>query len=99
MPIPGTAFYKWCKENKFLLIDDIEEALDKKGHQKCIVSYPEFTKEDIETYVDKALKEYYLSPSYILIAMKNILRKNGVYELKGIIRSAKVFLEYIRREK
>lgn len=99
MPIPGTAFYKWCKENNFLLIDDIEEALDKKGHQKCIISYPEFTKEDIEKYVDKALKEYYLTPSYIPIAMKNILRKNGLYELKGIIKSARVFLEYMRREK
>jgi radical SAM superfamily enzyme YgiQ (UPF0313 family) len=98
MPIPGTGFYKWCKENNFLLIDDIEEALDKNGHQKCIVSYPEFTKEDIEKYVDKALKEYYLTPSYIPIVMRNILRKNGLDTLKGMITSAKVFLRYMNRE-
>lgn len=98
-PIPGTEFYHWAKENEFLLVDDLEESLDEEGFQKCIVSYPEFTKEDIETYVDRALKEYYLSPSFIPIAMRNILRKNGLYELKGMVMSAKVLLKYMRRKK
>ena len=98
-PIPGTEFYSWVKENGFLLVDDLEKSLDEEGFQKCIVSYPEFTKEDIENYVDRALKEYYLSPSYIPIAMKNILRKNGLHELKGMIMSAKVFLKYVGRKK
>jgi len=98
-PIPGTEFYNYVKENNYLLVDDLEESLDEEGFQKCIVSYPKFTKEDIENYVDKALKEYYLSPSYIPIAMKNILRKNGLYELKGMIMSAKVFMKYLNREK
>jgi len=96
-PIPGTEFYDYVKENGFLLVDDLEESLDNWGAQKCIISYPEFTKEDIEYYVDKALKEYYLSPSYIPVVMKNILRKNGLHELKGIWKSAKVFFRYIRR--
>ncbi|MFZ2071233.1 MAG: radical SAM protein [Halobacteriota archaeon] len=96
-PIPGTEFYDWVKENGFLLVDDLERSLDKEGFQKCIVSYPEFTKEDIENYVDKALKEYYLSPSYIPIAIRNVLRKNGLHELKGMIKSARVFWGYMRR--
>lgn len=98
-PIPGTEFYDYVKENGFLLVDDLEKSLDEEGFQKCIVSYPEFTNEDIETYVDRALKEYYLSPSYIPVAMKNILRKNGLHELKGMVMSAKVFLKYIGRGK
>ena len=98
-PIPGTEFYNYVKENGFLLVDDLEESLDEHGFQKCIVSYPEFTKEDIEEYVDKALKEYYLSLSFIPIAMKNVLRKNGLHELKGMIMSAKVFMKYMRRRK
>lgn len=98
-PIPGTEFCEWVKENGFLLVDDLEESLDENGFQKCIVSYPDFTKEDIENYVDKALKEYYLSPSFIPIAMKNILRKNGLHELKGMMMSAKVFMKYMRRKK
>ena len=94
-PIPGTEFYRWCKENGYLLTDDLEESIDENGFQKCIVSYPEFTKEDIENYVDRGLKEYYLSPSYIPVAMSNVMRKNGLHELKGMMKSAKVFLGYI----
>lgn len=98
-PIPGTEFYDYVKENGFLLVADLEESLDKDGFQKCIISYPDFTKEDIENYVDKALKEYYLSPSFILTAMKNVFRKNGLHELKGMVMSAKVFMKYIERKK
>lgn len=98
-PIPGTEFFDYVKENRFLLVDDLEKSLDENGFQKCILSYPEFTKEDIETYVDRALKEYYLSPSFIPIAMRNVLRKNGLHELKGMIMSAKIFMEYLRRKK
>jgi radical SAM superfamily enzyme YgiQ (UPF0313 family) len=98
-PIPGTEFYNWVKENGFLLVDDLEDSLDKEGFQKCIISYPEFTKEDIENYVDRALKGYYLSPSYIPIAMRNILRKNGLQELKLMLRAATMFYKYLGRGK
>ena len=87
------------KENGFLLVEDLEESLDEEGFQKCIISYPEFTKEDIENYVDRALKEYYLSLSYIPIALRNVLRKNGLHELKGMAKAANVFLKYVRRGK
>jgi len=98
-PIPGTEFYEYVKKNEFLLTDDMEESIDEKGFQKCIVSYSEFTKEEIESYVDRALKEYYLSPSFMPIVMKNILRKNGLHELKGMIKSAKVFFGYMGRKR
>lgn len=98
-PMPGTEFYNWVKENKFLLVDDLEESLDKDGFQKCIVSYPNFTKEYIESYVDRGLKEYYLRASYIPVAMGNVFRKNGLHELNGIMKSAKVFFKYMGRNK
>jgi len=98
-PIPGTEFYDYVKENGFLLVDDLEESLDSWGAQKCIISYPGFTKEDIENYVDRALKEYYLSPSYIPVAMRNILRRNGLHELKVMVKAAKVLLRYMGRKK
>ena len=96
-PIPGTEFYDYVKENGFLLVDDLEESLDEDGFQKCIVSYPEFTERDVENYVDRALREYYLSPSYIPVVIKNVMRKNGVHELMGVVKSAKVFLKYLGR--
>jgi anaerobic magnesium-protoporphyrin IX monomethyl ester cyclase len=98
-PIPGTEFHSWAKENKHLLVDDIEDSIDQNGFQKCIISYPDFTKDDIEKYVDRSLKEYYLSPSYIPVALDNILRKNGTHELKSMMKSAVIFLKYVRRAK
>lgn len=98
-PIPGTEFYDWVKENRFMLVDNLEESIDENGFQKCIISYPEFSKDDIEKCVDKILKDYYLSPSYIPIALSNILRKNGLHELEGMLTSAKVFIKYIGRIK
>ena len=45
-------------------------------------------------YVDRKLKEYHLSPSYIPVAMRNVLGR-GLHELKGMIKSARVFMGYI----
>ncbi|MFC1944244.1 B12-binding domain-containing radical SAM protein [Chloroflexota bacterium] len=94
-PIPGTEFYDWVKNNGFLLTDDMEKSIDAQGYQNCMLSYPEFSKEDIDKHVDKTLKGYYLSPSYVPIALSNIFRKNGLQELKLIMKSAKGFLKYL----
>lgn len=94
-PIPGTKFYEWAKENGYLLVDDLEESIDQNGYQKCILSYPDFTKDDIEHCVNRALKEYYLSPSFVPVALSNVLRKHGLHELKIMLKSAKTFNRYI----
>lgn len=96
-PLPGTEFYKWCKDKGYLLTDDLENSLSESGFQKCIVSYPLFTSRDIESYVDRFLKEYYISSAYFLIAVKNIIGKNCFYELKLMIKSAKPFLKYLNK--
>jgi len=98
-PIPGTKFHEWAKREGFLLEDNLEKSLNKEGFQRCIISYPEFTKEDIEEYVDFALKNYYLSPSFIPIAFNSVLRKNGMHELKVMSKSAIMFFKYLRRER
>ncbi|MCJ7616579.1 MAG: B12-binding domain-containing radical SAM protein [Desulfobacterales bacterium] len=98
-PLPGTEFYDWIKKNGFMLVDNLEKSIDENGFQECIISYPDFTKEDIKISVDKALKEYYLSPSYIPVALSNVLRKNGMHELNSMLKSAKVFFKYMGRAK
>lgn len=94
-PIPGTDFYNYVKENGYLLSNNLEEGIDKNGYQKCIVSYPDFSKEDIEYFVFNGLKKYYLTPSFIPTALRNILRKDGIHELKTMIMSAKLFFKYM----
>ena len=94
-PFPGTELYDWAKSNGYLLTDDPNEYLDEQGHQKAIISYPELSSEKITKTVDEILKSYYLSPSYVPIALRRIFRKNGWDELKILWRSARAFLKYI----
>ncbi len=96
-PMPGTAFYRWASKMGFLIQPKMEDSIDKNGFQKCIVSYPELTDKDIEICVDHALKQYYLNISFIPIALRNIFRRNGFYELQIMLRSAKAFLGYLQR--
>lgn len=99
IPIPGTEFYQWVKNNGFLLVDDLERSLDKRGFKSCVVSYPDFSAEDMVKCVDKGLKQYYLSPAYIPIALKAIFSKDGFHELKVLVKSAIGFFRYLNREK
>jgi radical SAM superfamily enzyme YgiQ (UPF0313 family) len=96
-PLPGTEFYNYVKEKGYITIDDLKDSIDENGYQKCIISYPDFTKNDIEFYVDKALKSYYLSPSFVPVAFSNVLRRNGIHELESMFKSAGTFLKYISR--
>lgn len=95
-PFPGTEFYAWAKSNRYLLTDDTNEYLDKQGHQKAIISYPDLSSEEIVKLVDKLLKEYYLSLSYIPIASRQVFRKNGRDEMARLWRLAFNFIRYIR---
>jgi radical SAM superfamily enzyme YgiQ (UPF0313 family) len=96
-PIPGTKFYKYCKDSEYLLSDNLENSLDKFGFQRCVISYPNLSSKEITSNVNMILKNYYLNWSYIPIAFKNILGKNGFYELKTLLTSAVMYIGYIRR--
>ena len=93
-PFPGTEFYEWCKENGYLLTDDPNEYLDDQGHQKAIISYPWLSAEEITAAVDGALKGYYMSPGYVPLAMRQVLRRQGIDELRRLWYSVKMFLKY-----
>ena len=94
-PIPGTEFYDWCKMHNYLITDNPVNYLDECGYQKSIISYPKLTNEDISNEVSKILKRYYLSPHYVPLALKQVLRKNGFYELKRLVKSTYMFLKYV----
>jgi len=96
-PFPGTEFYEWCKKNGYLITDDPNEYLDEYGHQKSVVSYPWLTADEIVKEVDRILKEYYLSLSYVPVALRQIFRKHAWQEAKRLWYSAKMFLRYIRK--
>ena len=94
-PFPGTEFYDWCKENRYLLTDDPNEYLDSEGHQKAIISYPWLTAEEITSMVDGILKGYYLSLNYVPLAARQVMRRQGIGEIRRLWYSVKMFMRYI----
>ena len=97
-PFPGTEFYDWCQKNGFLITDDPNEYLDENGHQKAIVSYPEITNEEINEAVNGILKSYYLSPNYLPLFFRQVMRKNGLNEMRRLLYSARMYAKYLRGE-
>lgn len=86
---PGTALYKWAKDNNYLLAKDWRDWLTPEGEQRTLVSYPQFSAKDIDEHIDIGLKEFYLRPKQMwnmLISIRNVgdlLRK--IYGLGAFI--------------
>jgi hypothetical protein len=75
----------------------VDGLLDRDGFQKAADSYPEFGSRDMEEYVGRGLRGYYLTPAYIPVALRTVLRRNMLAEVRGLWRSALAFLRYARR--
>lgn len=96
-PFPGTEFYEHVRSNGYLIVHDTSEYLDDQGHQLPVIGYPELDAQRMTEAVDMILRQYYLSTSYVPLALRQVLRKNGIGELRRLLRSARVFLAYARR--
>jgi hypothetical protein len=93
-PFPGTEFYQWAKDNGYLVTENPNEYLDEDGHQKSVVSYPRLSADDIVRTVDEILKRYYLSPRYIPLALRQVMRRHGYDEARRIWKNARGFIRY-----
>ncbi|QSZ67895.1 radical SAM protein [Methanofollis aquaemaris] len=94
-PFPGTAFYAWCREQGYLLYEDSDGYLDAHGHQRAVISYPDLSGEQMVEEANALLRGYYLSPRYVPLVLRQILRRDGTEEAKRIWHSAKMFLGYL----
>ena len=94
-PFPGTEFYSEIKKSGYLITDDLTEYLDSSGHQKAIISYENLSNEEITHEVDCILKDYYFSIKYAPIAIRQIVRKNGLHEANRLFQSAKTYAQYV----
>jgi hopanoid biosynthesis associated radical SAM protein HpnJ len=68
-PYPGTALYDWVLEHDHLTVDSL---LDETGYQKCTVSYPEVSAEEIFRSVETFYRRYYFSRRYIWKTVKRM---------------------------
>ena len=91
---PGTEFYEWAKKNNFIVASNWRDWVDKNREQRTLLSYPQMSKEEIDFYVDKMLKDFYLRPKQVtkmLLAIKNL------DDLKRKIYGFRSFIDYFRK--
>ncbi len=66
MVYPGTEAYQWAKSNGYLTTSDFREWLTPDGLHNSIVSRPGLSNTELVEFCDRARKEFYIRPSYIL---------------------------------
>jgi len=90
---PGTEAYNWAKENKYLLSSDYRQWATKEGTYNSVLSFPHLTSQEILDYCNRATREYYLRPIYILIKIKQMILHPQ--EIGRTMKSAKTFFKYL----
>lgn len=91
VPLPGTEFFNYCKDNNLLKAKSWDQWLDA-GEQAAIVDYPHLKSKEINYYVDKGLKEFYFRPSFII---KFIFHTRSLCDFYRKLRGAVNFIKYL----
>jgi radical SAM superfamily enzyme YgiQ (UPF0313 family) len=68
-PYPGTGFYDFVTKGGHLTVDSL---VDESGYQKCTVSYPEISADEIFKAVETFYRRYYFHPRYIWKSVKKM---------------------------
>jgi len=95
VPYPGTRFYDLAEEHGWLNAKNYNDWL-KEGEQAGIVTYPQFSNQKINYYVDLGLKKFYFRPAYIL---KFLFTTRSMPDLYRKLRGAKNFFSYLFSKK
>lgn len=95
MPLPGTEFYRWLEENRYLTTTDFTSWLDKHGLQKCVIDYPHLSSADIEKAALESIKKYYFSWHFFANAAGQIMA--NPYELKRYVSGGVRFIQFLRK--
>lgn len=92
VPFPGTKFYQWAKENKYLVSEDFSRWLDEQGRLRTLIDYRDLPAAELEAIRDQMMMKYYFSFKYIF---KTLFGNRDAGELKRILLGAKNYLGYL----
>ncbi len=63
---PGTEAYEWAKSGDLFTTQDFSEWLDEAGANRCVLSPPGLTPDEIVVFCRRAYRAYHLRPSYLV---------------------------------
>lgn len=92
---PGTSIYRWAKENNYLRANDWREWLNAEKEQRTLLSYPQFSSKDIDAYIDKGLKEFYLRPVQM---WRMFISIRSLGDLFRKLHGFKAFIDYFAKK-
>ncbi len=95
-PYPGTELYEWAKINGFLIPRDWTEWVDENHEQCTLLSYPQLSRERIDYYIDRGLKEFFLRPRQMAKMIFNI---RSFADIRRKLYGLKSFLNYFGNKK
>ena len=93
-PYPGTHFHQYVRDHGFL-VESVYS--DEAGYQKCTVSYPGLSAEEMFDAVERFYRRYYFRPQYVFKAMKKMARSRD--ERRRLMREAGEFLSSMRKRR
>jgi len=93
MVYPGTAAYKWAKENDYLITENYSKWLNEEGMHNCVVEREDLTNRELVEFCDRARREFYLRPRYIVFKFRQILFHPE--EAKRTFKSLKKFWRHL----
>jgi radical SAM superfamily enzyme YgiQ (UPF0313 family) len=97
MVYPGTEAFKWAEQNSYLLTKDYSKWLTEDGLHATIIERPDLTSSDLISFCDRARKEFYLRPRYII--RKIIQSITNYTELKRNIKGFKHLIKFLCKNK
>ena len=56
---PGTEMYNWAKKTGYLVPNDWRDWVSEDCEQVTLLNYPQLSKKEIDSLIDKGLKEFY----------------------------------------
>ncbi len=62
---PGTAYYRWSKEKGYLCARDWSDWVRADGEQATVLQFPGLPKEEINRWINRSLREFYLRPAQL----------------------------------
>lgn len=95
MVYPGTEAYEWTKRNGFLGSEDYRDWLTPDGLHRSVVTYPDFTAEDLVDWCDNARKSFYLRPRFIINKMWEMVTRPR--EIVRLVKAFRTFVKYLFR--
>jgi hopanoid biosynthesis associated radical SAM protein HpnJ len=93
-PYPGTELYEYVTKNGYLAVDPL---LDEAGYQKCTVTYPGLSGDEIYAAVERFYRSFYLRPRYIFKSMRKMLTSTD--EFKRMTKEGVQFFSTLRQRR